>query len=117
MAKRAMYGAELARFVEANAPPVRVERVETLPSVQPATAVDELVAARVRADVAEQMLVVLQHRLAEMTAQRDRWEVALQARLTEMTAQRDRWEQRFDQLKLPAVNTGERRPWWRRLAG
>jgi hypothetical protein len=42
-------------------------------------------------------------------------EVALQARLTEMTAQRDRWEQRFDQLKLPAVNTGERRPWWRRL--
>ena len=52
-----------------------------------------------------------------MTAQRDRWEVALQARLTEMTAQRDRWEQRFDQLKLPAVNTTERRPWWRRRAG
>jgi hypothetical protein len=112
--------AELARFVEANAPPVRVERVEcveTLPSVQSGTAIDELVAARVRADVAEKMLVVLQHQLAEMTAQRDRWEVALQARLTEMTAQRDRWEQRFDQLKLPAVNTGERRPWWRRLAG
>ena len=109
--------AELARFVEANAPPVRVERVETLPSVQPGTAVDELVATRVRADVAEKMLVVLQHQLAEMTAQRDRWEVALQARLTEMTAQRDRWEQRFDQLKLPAVNTGERRHWWRRLAG
>ena len=109
--------AELARFVEANAPPVRVERVETLPSVQPGTAIDELVAARVRADVAEKMLVVLQHQLAEMTAQRDRWEVALQARLTEMTAQRDRWEQRFDQLKLPAVNTTERRPWWRRLAG
>jgi len=41
--------AELARFVEANAPPVRVERVETLPSVQSGTAVDELVAARVRA--------------------------------------------------------------------
>jgi hypothetical protein len=92
--------AELARFVEANAPPVRVERVETLPSVQSGTAVDELVAARVRADVAEKMLVVLQHQLVEMTAR-----------------QRDRWEQRFDQLKLPAVNTGERRPWWRRLAG
>jgi hypothetical protein len=109
--------AELARFVEANAPPVRVERVEcveTLPSVQSGTAIDELVAARVRADVA---VVVLQHQLAEMTAQRDRWEVALQARLTEMTAQRDRWEQRFDQLKLPAVNADERRPWWRRLAG
>jgi hypothetical protein len=105
--------AELARFVEANAPPVRLGRVETLPSVQ----LDELVVARVRADVAEKMLVVLQHQLAEMTAQRDRWEVALQARLTEMTAQRDRWEQRFDQLKLPAVNTGERRHWWRRLAG
>jgi hypothetical protein len=109
--------AELARFVEANAPPVRLGRVETLPSVQPGTALDELVAARVRADVAEKMLVVLQHQLAEMTAQRDRWEVVLQARLTEVTAQRDRWEQRFDQLKLPAVNTGERRPWWRRLAG
>ena len=68
--------------MEANAPPVRVERVETLPSVQPGTAIDELVAARVRADVAEKMLVVLQHQLAEMTAQRDRWEVALQARLT-----------------------------------
>jgi isopenicillin N synthase-like dioxygenase len=40
--------AELARFVEANAPPVRV----------------------------------VQHQLVEMTAQRDRWEVALQARLT-----------------------------------
>jgi hypothetical protein len=52
-----------------------------------------------------------------VTAQRDRWEVVLQARLTEVTAQRDRWEQRFDQLKLPPVNTGQRRPWWRRLAG
>ena len=82
--------AELARFVEANAPPVRVERVETLPSVQPGTAVDELVATRVRADVAEKMLVVLQHQLAEMTAQRDRW------------------EQRFDQLKLPPANTAVR---------
>jgi len=60
--------AELARFVEANAPPVRLGRVETLPSVQPGTGVDELVAARVRADVAEKMLVVLQHQLAEMTA-------------------------------------------------
>ena len=80
---------ELARFVEASAPPVRLGRVETLPSVQSGTAVDELVAARVQADVAEKMLVVLQHQLAEMTAQRDRWEVALQARLTEMTAQRD----------------------------
>jgi hypothetical protein len=35
----------------------------------------------------------------------------------EVTAQRDRWEQRFDQLKLPPVNTSEQRPWWRRLAG
>ena len=109
--------AELARFVEANAPPVRVDRVKTLPSEQSGTAVDELVAARVRADVAEKMLVVLQHQLAEMTAQRDRWEVVLQARLTEVTAQRDRWEQRFDQLKLPPANASERRPWWRRLAG
>ena len=99
---------ELARFVEANAPPVRLGRVETLPSVQPGTALDELVAARVRADVAEKMLVVLQHQLAEMTAQRDRWEVVLQARLTEVTAQRDRWEQRFDQLKLPPANTAVR---------
>jgi hypothetical protein len=56
-------------------------------------------AGQVRADVAEKMLVVLQHQLAEMTAQRDRWEVVLQARLTEVTAQR--WEQRFDQLAVP----------------
>jgi hypothetical protein len=91
--------AELARFVEANAAPVRVDRMETLPSVQSETAVDELIAARVRADVAEKMLVVLQ------------------AQLAEMTAQRDRWERRFDQLKLPTVNTSERRQWWRRLAG
>ena len=81
---------ELARFVEANAPPVRLGRVETLPSVQSGTTIDELVAARVRADVAEKMLVVLQHQLAEMTAQRDRW------------------EQRFDQLKLPPANTAVR---------
>jgi hypothetical protein len=52
-----------------------------------------------------------------ISKQRLRWEVVLQARLTEVTAQRDRWEQRFDQLKLPPVNTGERRSWWRRLAG
>jgi hypothetical protein len=91
--------AELARFVEANAAPVRVDRIETLRSVQSGTAVDELIATRVRADVAEKMLVVLQ------------------AQLTEMTAQRDRWERRFDQLKLPTLNTSERRPWWRRLAG
>jgi hypothetical protein len=97
--------AELTRFVEANAPPVGVDRVETLPSVRSGTAVDELVAARVRADVAEQMLMVLQAQLAEM-----------KAHLVETTAQRDRWEQRFDQLKLPPVNAGERRPWWRRLA-
>jgi hypothetical protein len=48
-----------------------------------------------RADVAEQMLVVLQ------------------AQLAEMTAQCDRWERRFDQLKLPAADTSERRPWWK----
>jgi hypothetical protein len=105
--------AELARFAEANAPPVRVDRVKTLPTEHPGTAIDEVVAARVRADVAEKMLVVLQHQLAELTAQRDRWEVVLQARLTEVTAQRDRWEQRFDQLKLPSGNPGERRRWWR----
>jgi hypothetical protein len=87
--------AELARFVEANAPPVRLDRVETLPSVQPGTAVDVLVAIRVRADVAEKMLVVLQAQLAEM-----------KAHLVETAAQRDRWEQRFDQLKLPAANGG-----------
>jgi hypothetical protein len=75
-----------------------VNRTETLPSVQPETAVDELIAARMRADVAEKMLMVLQ------------------AQLTEMTAQRDRWEHRFDQL-LATANTSERRPWWRRLAG
>jgi hypothetical protein len=98
--------AELARFVEANAPPVRLDRMETLPSVQSGTAVDEVIAARVRADVPEKMLVVLQAQLAEM-----------KAHLVETAAQRDRWEQRFDQLKLPAANTGERRPWWRRLAG
>ena len=42
--------------------------------------VDEVIAARVRADIAEKMLEMLQ------------------AQLAEMTAQRDRWEQRFDQL-------------------
>jgi hypothetical protein len=81
--------AELARFVEASAPPVRLGRVETLPREQPGTAIDDLVTARVRADVAEKMLIVLQAR----------------------------WEHRFDQLKLPAANTEKRRPWWRRLAG
>jgi hypothetical protein len=39
----------------------------------------------------------------------------LQAQLAEMTAQRDRWEQRFDQLILSALNAGDRRPWWRRM--
>jgi hypothetical protein len=53
------------------------------------------------------------------------WSVGLDAReldhlgpfpqLAEMTAQRDRWEQRFDQLILSALNAGERRPWWRRI--
>ena len=93
---------ELARFVEASAPPVRLGRVETLPSVQSGTAVDDVVAARVRADVAEQMLLVLKAQLDEM-----------KARLVETAAQRDRWEQRFDQLKLPSGNPGERRRWWR----
>jgi hypothetical protein len=91
--------AELARFVETNARPVRVDALPNAPSAQTGTAVDELVAARVRADVAEQMLMVLQ------------------AQLAEMTAQRDRWERRFDQLKLPPTNTSKRHPWWRRLAG
>ena len=50
-------------------------------------------AARMRADIAE-MLEMLQARLAEATAQRIAG--------------------RFDQLTLPAVNTSERRPWWRR---
>jgi hypothetical protein len=59
--------------------------------------VDEVIAARVRADIAEKMLEMLQVQLAEMTAQRDRW------------------EQRFDQLVLSAMNAGERRPWWRRI--
>jgi hypothetical protein len=34
--------------------------------------VDEVIAARVRADIAEKMLEMLQAQLAEMTAQRDR---------------------------------------------
>jgi hypothetical protein len=68
--------AELTRFAEANAPPVRVDRVKTLPSERSGTAIDELVDARVRADVAEKMLVVLQAQLAEM-----------KARLVETTAQ------------------------------
>jgi len=59
--------------------------------------VDEVIAARVRADIAEKMLEMLQ------------------AQLAEMTAQCDRWEQRFDQLILSALNAGERRPWWRRV--
>jgi hypothetical protein len=42
--------------------------------------VDEVIAARVRADITEKMFEMLQTQLAEMTAQRDRW------------------EQRFDQL-------------------
>jgi hypothetical protein len=50
---------------------------------------DEVIAVRVRADIAEKML--------------------------EITAQRDRWEQRFDQSILSALNAGERRPWWRRI--
>jgi hypothetical protein len=100
--------AELQRFVEANAPPVRLEALAA------GTAVDDLVAARVRAEVAEKMLVLLQ------------------AQLAEMTAQRDRWERRFDQLKLPPANGGERgpkgtavpivkgtaeqaKPWWHRF--
>ena len=59
--------------------------------------VDEVIAARVRADIAEKMLEMLQ------------------AQLAEMTAQRDRWEQRFDQLILSTLNAGDRRPWWRRI--
>jgi hypothetical protein len=91
--------AELARFVEANVRPIRVDTLPNGPSAQSGTAVDELITARVRADVAEKMLLVLQ------------------AQLAEMTAQRDRWERRFDQLKLPAANTSECRSWWRRPAG
>jgi hypothetical protein len=52
----------LARFVEANAPPVRLEALAA------GTAVDDIIAARVRAEVAEKMLVLLQAQLAEMTA-------------------------------------------------
>jgi hypothetical protein len=47
--------------------------------------VDEVIAARVRADIAEKMLEMLR------------------AQLAEMTEQRDRWEQRFDQLILSAL--------------
>jgi hypothetical protein len=68
-----------------------------------------LVAARVRADVAEKMLSAPTRR--DDGATRSLGGRA-SARLTEVTAQRDRWEQRFDQLKLPPVNTGERRSWW-----
>jgi hypothetical protein len=82
---------EFARYVEASAPPVRIE---TVGNEQVKTTVHELADAMSRARVAEQMLVLLQ------------------AQLAEAVARCDRWEQRFDQLKLVAKDSTKRRSWW-----
>jgi excisionase family DNA binding protein len=79
--------AELQRFLDANGHAVNPK---PLAGEQHA---DEVFGLRVRAEVAEKMLILLQAQLTEMTGQRDRWHEAFQAtqRLLPAPAPRRSW--------------------------